>query len=193
MKARKTPVKLSPSEVNRILTSSKINPRGFEFAKPTRGAPPADVNTFARLAFVSRWRREWGNMWKQLAVEMSRPAARVIVLRLLNEDSWALEDATVIQLLELALVDYKLQNPKARGDRLWVWLRDKVTKPGHGDVMCRFCQLPLLRDMKMGHDYTPYEAVSAHVATCALSSLATGGSKPPIDRAKLARQKAVLR
>lgn len=95
------------------------------------------------------------------------------------DNPWTMQSATAEErrwrrdveymISVLALADYKLRYPKARGDRLWVY---KGSPRGGGDIHCRFCGDALHRRAKIGHDYTTHPDVWKHMRGCALESLA---------------------
>lgn len=72
-------------------------------------------------------------------------------------------------LLVAALNAYKLENPKARGDRLWLY---ELVKPGTGSPRCRFCRECLGASRSTKLDISDEPAVFVHTTTCALRYLA---------------------
>jgi hypothetical protein len=138
-----------------------------------------------------RW-KAWHRFWLQLSIECARgPAAVALDQHQLgldrhvkiggfpqggsdpwdeiteDERRWRRDVEYMIGVL--ALADYKLRYPKARGDRLWVY---KGSPRGGGDIHCRFCGDALHRRAKIGHDYTTHPDVWKHMRGCALESLA---------------------
>ncbi len=80
----------------------------------------------------------------------------------------------VRKTLDIALVAYKFENPKSRGDRDWV---TKVCAEGpdtvrskYVDIQCRYCRETLLEHKRQGFDYTWETA--GHTTPCALRYLA---------------------
>lgn len=153
------------------------------------GAKVAPKDTFAKLAYVADWKRDMARLWKSIAVEMVRPQARALLKRGMEMEAggelppWSIFDVTdsdreLASLLDIALVDYKLQHSKARGNRLWIF-----TAPdgkGRASVACRFCGRILVPSARLGGYYS--SETYDHVAWCALSALATAGSAKPVTR-----------
>jgi hypothetical protein len=78
-------------------------------------------------------------------------------------------DDVDLMVNKLALDDYKIRYPKARGERLWIY---RATRPPASAVHCRFCGATIVADARMGVDYSRREEVWRHTRECALQSLA---------------------
>lgn len=142
-----------------------------------------DGRTFAKLAFVKWVDDSWRALWRGIAVEMARKEARSLLRQQIEQevefewrDYWELP-ALMQRLLDLAMVDHKLRNPRARGDRLWAFGPAASGSAKYRDVKCRFCGRAQLTDVRMGVDYG--SQVANHTVPCALTSLATGASADP--------------
>lgn len=170
-----------------------------------------DSERFARLQAEKARVRHWQLFWDLFSIEHARfPAAVVLDAHLIgNGADRVFKHRDIVRsihgaygsliarmeipslcdwLLKLALIDYKIRFPKARGDKLYVY-RGPVR--GGGDIFCRFCGARLRSRARNGRDYMPeplqdpdHDALRApqqptgettvqfHVTTCALQCLA---------------------
>jgi hypothetical protein len=122
--------------------------------------------------------------------------------RRFDEDDNPLEPAHVDgrELLRLALTAFKRTHPKSRGDRLWLFRTPTICGRRktftRGDVVCRFCNLLLIKGGTFGVDYHthvcsalseqsraegsgPAGTVAHHTTICALRYLAKVKPTPP--------------
>lgn len=87
-----------------------------------------------------------------------------------SDERRALE-ARLDELLVFAVMAYKVDHPKSRGDRLWKFSRDPEKHlTGHADARCRFCDVLLEEYTTIGH--VPTDNYGPHTQPCALRYLA---------------------
>ena len=118
-------------------------------------------------------RRDAERAQRAAMIAESRPEAMVALDVVeaggpVDSDQWALVD----RALRAAIVAYKHDHPKSRGERLWV-LRD--VQAGTGHQHCRFCDACLRDGVTVGSDSKIAGSdaeVAAHTTRCALRYLA---------------------
>lgn len=141
---------------------------------------------FARLAYIKWWEDSMRDLWRAIGVEMCREPARFLARAMLDDETIVPDhrDPAIATMLVASLVDHKLQHPRARGERLWVYVHPPDAHRSRADVTCRFCHAVLLKEVRMGENYGTDPRVREHTVACALTSLATGRAAPPIKRQK---------
>jgi hypothetical protein len=136
--------------------------------------PDVAARLAARNAEDTR-HRQWLKMWARIGIECVRPAARKWIeprddgRDYLHAPEW---------VNTLALADYKLRYPNARGERLMV--SRPADHPSRANYHCRFCGLLLAEGYGKGvvHFGSLNSHVYSHVWRCANESLA--GVRMPV-------------
>lgn len=143
--------------------------------------PEARARLEAR-AEIEKWWGRWDRLWRRVGVELARARAVAQIAEsydALVQPPYLGRRPPPQWLLELALADYKLRFPHARGDRHYV-----TRSPAPGTVIanraqskmfdycCRYCGRVLVTDPPGFHRHALPPQHEEHVARCAIHMLA---------------------
>lgn len=171
-------------------TAPKYVPgKGWVYPKVKQPMTEAARARLEERAALDKWRLQWGRLWARIGVETMRPVARrflatpfatQIAASEVSDLLYVNPRVTLGDLTALALADYKLRFPQARGERLWVG-RPVVLGPESNawerrdaaalaDYHCRFCGAKFRRLRKGMQSLEPQH--ENHARLCAVRSLA---------------------